>query len=233
MVLPEDLRDILESEVAALDLERHPYFAALLTGTMPRESFIESQIQFAYLVRAFYRPMADIGADHGGNLSDVGMRLSVVDNLWEEFGEGKPEKIHGASLLTLLSLLGADLSVMEGMSAPAPIASFNVSIKAIATFEDYQVSTAVFAGIERAYTETSSLIFKGIVQQGWLREESVVHYRPHAADYDENAEAFLRLLADDWILDGESRALIRNGIKLGSALFARVYTNLTCEQAYF
>lgn len=229
MALPEDLKDVLESEVAKLDLERHPFFTALLTGTMPKESFIDSQIQIAFLVRSFAAPMAAIAAGIPGD----DMRLSVVENLWEQYGKGKPEKIHGRSLLALIERLGGDLAIMEDMQASAPIAGFNVSIKAIASYEDYQVSTAVFAGIERVYTETSSLIFRAIVAQGWLAAQDIAHYRLHTAAYDENAEAFLRLVGDDWILDGDSRALIKNGIKLGAALFARVYTNLTCEQAYF
>ena len=159
MSLPAGLKDYLETEIHALKLEQHPYFSGLINGRISKQAFLDSQIQFAYLVRFFSRPMASVVA----NIPNDVKRMAIVDNLWEEHGKGNPERIHGKTIVTLIERLGGDTSVLASNNISPGIEIFNTALKGIATFEDYRVSASVFGGIERTFVDVSSLICQAII----------------------------------------------------------------------
>jgi pyrroloquinoline-quinone synthase len=222
MALAADLKDVLETEIASLNLEDHRYFSGLINGKISREAFLESQIQFAYLVRFFSRPMASMVA----NIPDDIKRMAIVDNLWEEHGKGNPDKIHGKTIVTLIDRLGGDINVLNNSNNVSPsIEIFNIALKGIANFEDYRISASVFGGIERTFVNVSSLICQAIIERGWLPAEQITHYALHKELDIQHAEDFLLVVQDDWVNDKSTRPMIRRGIRLGAALFTRVYSD--------
>jgi pyrroloquinoline-quinone synthase len=228
MTLPASLKDVLETEVAVLNLEKHPYFSGLLNGKISKEQFLQSQIQFAYLVRYFSRPMAAVVA----NIPHDVRRMAIVDNLWEEHGKGDPDKIHGKTIVTLIERLGGDVAELAKNNVSPGIEIFNTALKGIATFEDYRVSASVFGGIERTFVDVSSLICQAIIERGWLPAERITHYALHKELDIQHAEDFLRVVEDDWTNDKDSQPMIRRGIRLGAALFTRVYSDFAAQMSH-
>jgi pyrroloquinoline-quinone synthase len=225
--LPPDLKDYLETAAYTLKLDDHPYFSGLLNGKISRKGFLDSQMQFAHLVQFFSRPMASMIA----NIPNAERRMVIVDNLWEEHGKGDKDKIHGRTILTLIDRLGGDSASVAKTAISPSIEIFNTALKGIATFDDYRVSAAVFSGIERTFVDVSSLICQAIIARGWLPADQITHYALHKELDIQHAEDFLAVVEEDWA-DAESKAMIKRGIRLGSELFARVYTDFAREFNY-
>lgn len=227
MSLHPEIKAYLESTVASLNLQEHPYFKGLLTGKFSKEQFLDSQNQFSYLVKYFARPMAAVIS----NIPDAITRSAIVANLWEEHGQGNHEKIHGRTILTLIDRLGGDSSKLDEKYTSESIQIFNTALRGIAVFEDYRVSASVFGGIERAFVDISSLICQVIIEQGWLQQERITHYAIHKEIDIKHAEEFLEVTEADWDKDEESKEMIRRGIRLGVRLFTNVYSDFARDMA--
>ncbi|WDR97984.1 TenA family transcriptional regulator [Burkholderia ambifaria] len=218
MSIHSDLKDYLEACIADLDLSMNPYFKALRSGEMSKQQFLRSQIEFAPMVHFFSRPMAQVIA----NVPNPMPRVALVGNLWEEHGKGVKENVHGKTILTLIDRLGGDSTQID-LSQPTPYARiFNETLRSVSSFEDYRFSTATFAGIERAFVDISTMIFQSIVDHGWLPAERITHYGLHRTLDIEHAEDFLKVVDQDW-RNGQSKDLIKSGIRFGSRLFSNTY----------
>lgn len=227
MALQPALKDYLETTVATLKLDEHPYFAGLLNGKYSKEQFLESQNQFSFLVKYFSRPMAAVIS----NMPDAVTRSAIVANLWEEHGQGNKDKIHGRTILTLIDRLGGDSSKLDEKNISEGIQIFNTALRGISVFEDYRVSAAVFGGIERTFVDVSGLICRAIVERNWLPVERITHYALHKELDIQHAEDFLKVTDADWARDEESREMIRRGIRVGARLFTNVYTDFARDIA--
>src|SRR4051812_18947387 len=80
----------------------NPYFQSLRDGSMSREDFVETQIQFANAVAFFSRPMAVLAA----RLPRADMRLDLLENVGDEHGHGDLRLSHERTFLELLARLG-------------------------------------------------------------------------------------------------------------------------------
>ncbi len=49
----QELKSILEDEISKYNIANEPYFKSLLNGTMGKETFLQTQEQFSYLVESF------------------------------------------------------------------------------------------------------------------------------------------------------------------------------------
>lgn len=225
MNLPQDLKNFVENSIDELNLREHTYFSNLLSGQYSKEQFIQSQNQFSYLVKHFSRSMASVIANIPSDLT----RTAIVGNLWEEHGHGDPAKVHGKAILTLIDRLGGDSNQLNEKYASESIRIFNIALRGISVFEDYRISTAVFGAIERVFVNISSLICEGIIEQGWLTEDRVIHYALHKEIDTKHAEEFLEVVVDDWNHDEESKELVKVGIRLGLRLFTNVYSDFARE----
>jgi pyrroloquinoline-quinone synthase len=227
MALPIGLKDYLETTVGSLRLEAHPYFSNLLNGNTSKSAFVESQKHFAYMVKYFSRPMASVIA----NIPNAITRSALVANLWEEHGQGDPQRIHGRTIVTLVERLGGDVDALPEDEVVPVVDVFNSALKGIAAYQDYRLSTSVFGGIERTFVDVSHLICKGIISRGWLPEGQITHYSLHKEIDIRHAEEFLEVAAESWG-DPDGQVLIKRGIRLGARLFANVYTEFAhhCQE---
>lgn len=219
MELNPSIKDFLETAVYNLQVENHPYFKALLSGKISKQEFINDQIEFSHMVEFFNRPMALVIS----NIPHATKRMAIVDNLWEEHGKGVPENIHGRTILTLIDRLGGDSASITEKSVTTNVRLFNQSLRGAAAFEDYRFSTAMFGGIERTFVEISSLICRGITENGWLPEDKITHYALHKELDILHAEDFLKVSNDDWD-NSEQQQNIKEGIKFGANMFLNVYS---------
>src|SRR5437016_3110478 len=96
----------MRSYIAALKVRlaplENPYFRALRDGSLSREDFVETQIQFLNAVAFFSRPMAVLAA----RLPRPDVRLDLLDNVHDEHGHGNLSLCHERTFLALLELFG-------------------------------------------------------------------------------------------------------------------------------
>ncbi|TGO02287.1 hypothetical protein PN36_27360 [Candidatus Thiomargarita nelsonii] len=219
MQLNQALKDYLESTVSSTNVGARPFFQALRSGAISKQQFLKTQIEFSHMVAFFNRPMAMVVA----NIPDAQKRMAIVANLWEEHGQGVPEKVHGKTILTLIERLGGNVDTIKDDSYTTNIKIFNSSLSSIAASENYQFSTAVFGGIERIFVEVSTEICDAIVKNNWLPLDRVTHYVLHKEIDIQHAEDFLKVANNDWGTP-EHQKSIKDGIKFGIELFLNVYS---------
>jgi len=107
-MLREDIREVLEQEVLNYDLKKHTYFKSLTDGSMNKEVFLQTQEQFTYMVEYFSRPMSLLIS----NIEDELTRMKIVENLWEEHGNGDPEKIHARTIFEFINnMRGGEIQI--------------------------------------------------------------------------------------------------------------------------
>lgn len=224
MKLNPSIKDCLEEQNRLLNIEKHPFFVDLNNGKISKEQFLKTQIEFSHLVKYFNRPMAQVVV----NIPDAIKRMAIIGNLWEEHGNGIPEKVHGKTIITLIERLGGNIDKIDESSFTSNIKAFNYALRSVAAFEDYHFATAVFGGIERSFVDISTQICKGIAGNGWLSEERITHYALHKEIDIQHAEDFLKVSNDDWD-DLVHQKTIREGIEFGGRLFLNVYTGFHSE----
>jgi pyrroloquinoline-quinone synthase len=219
--LNQAIKDHLESIISSTDLEKQVFFQVLRKGEISKHQFLKTQMEFSHMVAFFNRPMAMMVA----NIPNAQKRMAIVGNLWEEHGQGVPEKIHGKTILTLIERLGGNVDDINEDSYTTNVKIFNNSLKSIAASENYQFSAAVFAGIERLFVEISTEICDAIVKNNWLPLDRVTHYALHKEIDIQHAEDFLKVVNNDWDTP-EHQKSIKDGIKFGIELFLNVYSGL-------
>lgn len=201
----------------------NPYFANLKGKTFAKEDFIETQIQFYFAVVFFSRPMAALAA----KIPNTSLRIEVVRNVWEEHGEGDPARIHGHTFLALLDRLG-------GMSANdvnrrtlwPEVRIFNTTLVGACVLDEYLIGVGIMGIIERMFCEISTWIGHGIVENGWLTREQMIHYNLHEELDIKHSQDFFDILKPAWSGSEEDRYAIEQGLRMGAALFNGLYEDL-------
>lgn len=216
----------LRSFVAALKTELavrdNPYFAALRSGAFAREDFVETQVQFLFAVVFFSRPMGVLAA----RLPRPEQRLALLKNVSEEHGEGELSLSHERTFLTLLSRFGVAPAEIERRALWAEVRAFNTVLAGLCTLDDVYTGVAALGIIEDLFAEISDALGRGIVQNGWLAEGSLVHYATHEVLDVAHAEGFYAILASAYERHPRARDQIEQGLRLGAYAFLRLYEDL-------
>lgn len=215
----------LRQRIAALKAEWNalegPYLRALRDGSLTREDFVETQLQFFTAVAHFSRPMALLAS----RLPRADQRLPLVENIFDEHGRGEPGYGHERTFRLLLERLGADLGRVG--RAPWPeVRAFNAALTGVAAFDSPLTGLAVFGVIEDLFSGISLELGRGLVSRGWLTPDQVAHYPTHATLDEEHAEGFYRLLDGPYGEDTRAAEDIEQGLLLGGHLFLGLYDNL-------
>jgi pyrroloquinoline-quinone synthase len=201
----------------------NPYFSNLHNGTFEKDDFIETQIQFYFAVVFFNRPMCALAA----KIPEPHLRLSLLDNIWEEYGEGDLRKAHSSTFVEFLDRIGnISLQTIEKRELWPEIRIFNTCLIGACVLDDYKVSVAVMGMIERMFCEISSIIANAVVKRDWLMRENLVHYNHHSDIDMQHAADFFNIVADDYQKNQENRYSIDQGIYLGATLFYNLYKEL-------
>ena len=217
------MQDLVDRVLADIYAHNKPYFAALRDGTFAKDDFVETQIQFFYAVVFFSRPMAVIAA----KIPSAEMRVEVMRNVWEEHGEGEPEHMHGATFRLLLERLGGiTLKDIESRVLWPELRAFNTALIGCATMDDWEVGTACFGIIERMFVDFSSWIGKAIIDQGWLPEDQLVHYKLHEEVDVRHSADFFSVLERSGEMDSRMRYCVEQGLRMGAYLFDQLYAGM-------
>lgn len=209
----------LKQHHAALD---SPYLRALHDGSLSREDFVETQLQFLFAVVFFSRPMSVLA----GRLPRPEMRLSLLENVHDEHGAGNVGMTHERTFLTLLSRFGVTPEAIERRALWPEVRAFNTVLAGLCTLDDVTTGLAALGIIEDLFSGISASIGRGIVQRGWLAERDVVHYPTHEKLDEEHAEGFYRVIRPLYAQHPRHAYAIQQGLELGAYTFLRLYEDL-------
>jgi pyrroloquinoline-quinone synthase len=91
-------------------IEDHPFLVRAQRGALDRDLLLSWAQQDRHVSHAFPRLISQIVASLEGLHPRYGSaRALLVENLWEECGEGDPERAHAALMDALLTSMGVDL----------------------------------------------------------------------------------------------------------------------------
>lgn len=218
------MNELINTILDEVNYLNNPYFTHLHDGSFNKQDFIESQIQFYFAVIFFSRPMAALAA----KIPTPELRTEIIRNVWEEHGEGNAKLAHGITFKTLLARLDSSITDAEIEARPlaAEIRIFNTTLIGACVLDDYLIGVGMMGIIERMFSDISTIIGKGIVKQGWLTTENMVHYNLHEKLDIKHSQDFFDVLEPAWLKNQESRYAIEQGLRMGAALFNGLYLSL-------
>ncbi|MFZ5479419.1 MAG: TenA family transcriptional regulator [Myxococcota bacterium] len=209
--------------VAEADLDAHPYFRALAEKGFDKADFVETQIQFFYAVIFFGRPMAIVAA----KIPSGKQRLEILRNVWEEHGEGDVRGFHESTFLRFLERLdGVEEGEVWARALWPEVRTFNTVLTGAAVMDNFVVGVSTMGMIERMFADISSRIARGIVENGWMTSERMVHYDLHAHLDVRHSSDFFAVVRDRWELGGEMRYQVEQGLRMGAYAFTTLYEGL-------
>ena len=218
-----NLNTLVDTVLKDTNYSTNPYFVNLKKGLFAKEDFTETQIQFYFAVIFFNRPMAALAA----KIPSQKARLGVLKNIWEEHGEGKLSQAHGNTFLRFLNeLAGIDIKQVQYRGLWPEIRIFNTALVGISVHDDYLVSTSAFGIIERMFSEISSWIRNGVIQNKWIPESKISHYTTHSELDITHSQDFFDILKEPFAKNDENKYFIEQGLRFGAVLFNNLYLEL-------
>jgi len=217
------MQDTIATVLADYPIASNPYFRSLRDGTLGKDDFLATQVQFYYAVVFFSRPMAVLAA----KIPSAAARTAILRNVWEEHGEGEPEHRHGATFLQLLDrLAGLRQQDVEQHALWPELRAFNTTLIGCCALDDWEIGAGCLGIIERMFVNISAWIGGSIVARGWLPIDRVVHYAVHEQLDVRHSDDFFATLQPAWERDELTRYRIRQGLQLGAYAFDRLYRDL-------
>jgi pyrroloquinoline-quinone synthase len=92
-------------------------------------------------------------------------------------------------------------------------------------FNTTLVGPAVMGIIERMFSRISAWVGQGIVHNGWLTNEKMVHYNLHEELDIKHSQDFFNIIEPKYD-DPEERYYIEQGLRLGAHTFNALYEGL-------
>ncbi|MEM1449249.1 MAG: iron-containing redox enzyme family protein [Planctomycetota bacterium] len=201
----------------------NPYFVALRDGSFAFDDFVETQVQFYFVVQFFSRPMATVAA----KIPSAELRLEVLRNVWEEHGEGDLSRAHGATFREfLLRLAGLRPDELEARALWPEARLFDTALAGASALDEWIVGVAMLGMIERMFVDISSWIGRGVVERSWLAEERMVHYDLHETLDVKHSQDFFDVLRSTWDEEPAARYYVEQGLRLGATAFDTLYRGL-------
>lgn len=217
------LAELIDKVLSDSNYYENPFFTNLRGRTFEKSDFIETQMQFYYAVIFFSRPMTALAA----KIPTPELRLEVLRNVWEEHGEGSLRHGHGSTFLEFLRRIGGvsqDDVHLRGLWADVRI--FNTTLSGVTVLDDFLIAVAVLGIIERMFADISAWIGQGVVENGWLSEDQLIHYKLHQELDIKHSEDFFKILEKPFEHSEENRYFVEQGLRLGATLFSNLYRGL-------
>jgi len=221
------MRSKIKSIKARYDLANHPYFKSLEDGTFSKEDFVETQIQFLFAVVFFSRPMTTLAA----RLPRPEMRLSVLENVSDEHGEGNLSLSHEKTFLELLARLNLTMEDIERRALWPEVRAFNTTLTGVCMVDDVWTGVAALGIIEDLFSGISERLGKAIVERGWVAEADLIHYATHQELDVEHADDFYQIIEPLWGEHPRYAYQIEQGLELGAYIFLQMYESLYRSRA--
>jgi len=197
------------------------YFKSLQNNTMTFKIFKYSQTNFYGAVRYFSRPLFSL-CSRIDNYED---RLNILENIFDEHGNGNIKKTHGATYEEYLLNLGVNQNNIEKNNPHISVLNFNSKIDQIVKEDNIDKAIAMYGIIEDRYTEISSFIAKSLLKNNWLEKSKLSHYSIHEELDIHHAKLFYNLIEKKWS-NNESIEHIKNGLIVGNELILKLFDEL-------
>ncbi len=221
------MRATLTKLKSRLSLRDNPYLSALVDGSLSREDFVETQIQFFFAVVFFSRPMLALA----GRLSRPEQRLSVLANVGDEHGNGQLSLCHEHTFSAFLRCFGVDHAGIDQRALWPEVRAFNTTLTGVCVVDDPVTALATLGIIEDLFGEISSIIGRAIVARGILPMDQLVHYTTHEVLDAAHADGFYRLLEEPYASHPRLAYHIEQGFELGAYIFLKMYEDLYRNRA--
>ncbi len=209
----------LKTRLAPLE---NPYFRALRDGSMSREDFVETQLQFAHAVFFFSRPMLVLA----GRVSSAKVRWPLLENVGDEHGKGDLSFSHEATFTRFLERLGVPPDEVWSRPLWPEVRAFNTVLSGVCTLDDVPTALATLGIVEDLFARISAEIGRGIIARGWLTAEALVHYKTHEELDELHAEGVYVSLRERFSNDPAFRYQVEQGLELGATVFLSLYRGL-------
>lgn len=221
--MKKSLEETISNILDEVKYRENPYFTKLHDGDFSKDDFIETQIQFFNAVIFFSRPMSALAA----KIPTPELRVEVLRNVWEEHGEGDPEKVHGTTFVEFLSRLGnVTLDDIEHRSLWPEIRIFNTTLVGACVLDEYLIGVGIMGIIERMFSDISNIIGEGIMKMDWLDSKQMIHYTVHKELDIKHSQDFFKILESSWEKNTVEQYYIEQGLLLGAVLFNDLYRGL-------
>lgn len=214
--------DTVDRLLTEIGYRGNPYFEALRARRFDREDFVETQIAFTHQVAFFNRAMM-IAASR---IAIPERRWPAVGNVLDEHHGGDVARSHHYTIRELVRRVAGDDDIDIDGRAAWPEVQQNVTTMLGMVDKGYNFGLAGMAMIERMFAEISDWIAQGIITNGWLTEDRLIHYNLHATLDTRHAEELFEVLREDWSKGPEWRYYIEQGLWLGGWSFNTLWLGL-------
>jgi len=186
--------DRVEKELAdvtnSVTFDARPFMLDFAAGKVPRENLARFAASYCFQVDNFKRFVAEVYA----NAEPRDVRELMLENLWEEHGEGDPSRDHTALVAKFARALGATI---EDIYAVEPIPESREWIDRILEVcrdEDFVVGLAAISfGIEFR-TQTMALLGQIYRDRYGLSEDDLEFFFMHLEADEEHAGRAIELV---------------------------------------
>ncbi|MGB0579134.1 MAG: TenA family transcriptional regulator [Limisphaerales bacterium] len=194
------------------------YFKDLESGQMSLAQFRKTQEQFYYAVLFFARPMAALVA----RMPNPRTRLDILHNVVEEHGDFDSREFHETTFKRFLTSIGTKRNTIGKAPLWPEVRAFNSVLATAALHDEVETGISCLGIIEYAFADISATIGRAVVENGWVTQDDLVHYKLHAAIDKRHAEEFFVIVEPLW-RHTKKRYYIDQGLQLGCYIFDRMY----------
>lgn len=211
-----------EKIIISIDFKNNPYFIHLLAGDFEKADFIETQIQLYFVTHFLVRPLGALV----GKIPECPTRLNIIENLYEEHGEGFVDEFHKNTFLSFLNNLGVTKENIKLRALWPEVRAFNMTLLGSCMLDDYLVAAPMLGIIEYMFSSVSSWTEQGILQRDWLNQDQMRYYKTHEKLDIKHAQDFFLCVEKNWFASEEDKYYIQQGIHLGAYCFNNLYEEL-------
>ena len=218
------MQTLIDNILTETNYANNPYFVALKEKRFAKDDFVETQIQFYFAVLFFSRPMAAVAA----KVPNPMLRLAIIRNVWEEHGDGDLTNLHGHTFSELLHRLGVnEMEEIHKRALWPQTRRFNTVLAGACGLDEYLVGVSTLGIIELMFSDISNLVGNGIIHNGWVSKDKMIHYNLHEKLDIKHAQDFFDVLTPNWESGNpEDRYFIEQGLRLGAFAFNSFYEDL-------
>jgi pyrroloquinoline-quinone synthase len=191
------------------------YVRRVLVGSLSRDDFVRTQVQFLFAVEPYGNYLAMLAA----RCESPEARRVLEQNVRDEHGAGDPDDAHGATFRALLGNLGVTAAQIDASTRWPCVDAFNAGVREACTTAPEPSGIATIAAIEDLFATVSSELGRGIIVRGWLAREDVVHYDAHQQLDRIHADALYS------VLDPNDQS-VAGGLAHGVTLMVDLYAGL-------
>ena len=155
-------------------------------------------------------------------------RLNILENIFDEHGNGDVKKSHGETYKQYLINLGIEKDKIKKNDFHISVKNFYSKIDNVVRNDDLQKAIAMYGIIEDRYTIISSVIAKTLLKNNWLDNSKLAHYLVHEEIDMYHSKLFYDLIEKKW-LDNSSNIPIKEGLNLGNELILKLFNELLLD----